>query len=131
MLLRRVSATSEFSNLHPHDQENVLATIEAIQLAADKWRSRRHGHLVSANGSPEVAEPEMASHSEHDFMSCDEVADLLGVPGLRARQLSVSGLGHHKGGGSWGVERARVLAVGVRRARDREAWDPCTDPPPE
>src|SRR3546814_9855115 len=44
MLPRRVSATSEFSNLHPHDQENVLATIEAIQLAADKWRSRSEEH---------------------------------------------------------------------------------------
>src|SRR3546814_8081533 len=75
MLLRRVSATSEFSNLHPHDQENVLATIEAIQLAADKWRSHRHGHLVSANGRPAVAQPALASHSAHAFMSSDEVAD--------------------------------------------------------
>src|SRR3546814_14760772 len=78
MLLRRVSATSEFSTLHPHDQENVLATIEAIQLAADKWRSRRPGHLVSANGTPGVAHPEMAYTYPPSFLA---VADAPKLPG--------------------------------------------------
>lgn len=104
--LRGLARQGAFDRLAPHQRAEVLRVVGSIEHAGGMWRSSRG----AANGPVAPVLPPGAA----PFLTCEEVADVLGLQPRQVRKLAASGLGQRLGG-RWVFDRAAVLAEAQRR----------------
>lgn len=105
----------ELDQVPDHRVVPVLATLDAIRVAALAWedteatRSSSTTPPIAAVGNSATTDAATSAKSEHDDLSVDEAAAMMGLGVRRVRMLAPA-LGGRKVAGVWVLDRGAVLA---------------------